>query len=52
MPTPPRTPGATPQFFDGYGNLLGPGLSAVEATALPADVQLPGIVVDRESTPA
>lgn len=37
-----------PEFFDGYGNLLGPGLTPSEAAGLPADVQLPGIVIDRE----
>ncbi len=40
------------EFFDGYGNLLGPGLTASEAADLPADVQLPGIVVDREAARA
>ena len=39
-------------FFDGYGNLLGPGLTADEAAGLPGDVQLPGIVVDRPASPA
>ena len=40
------------EFFDGYGNLLGAGLTPAEAKPLPADVQLPGIVVDRETAPA
>jgi uncharacterized protein (DUF433 family) len=40
------------EFFDGDGNLLGTGLSAAEARGLPGDVQLPGIVVDRESSSA
>ena len=35
-------------FFDGYGNLLGPGLRSDEAAGLPADVQLPGIVLEPE----
>jgi uncharacterized protein (DUF433 family) len=40
------------EFFDGYGNLLGSGLTPDEARALPGDVQLTGIVVDPESTSA
>ena len=40
------------EFFDGSGNLVGAGLTPDEARALPVDVQLPGIVIDRESAPA
>ena len=40
------------EFFDGYGNLLGAGLTPDEARLLPGDVQLPGIVVDREPASA
>lgn len=39
-------------FFDAYGNLLGPGLTDDEAAGLPGDVQLPGIVTAREAARA
>ena len=39
-------------FFDGYGNLLGSGLTPDEAAGLPGDVKLPGIVIDREPASA
>jgi uncharacterized protein (DUF433 family) len=40
------------EFFDAYGNLLGAGLTPEEAQLLPGDVQLPGIVIDREPASA
>jgi uncharacterized protein (DUF433 family) len=39
-------------FFDAYGNLLGPGLTEAEAAGLPSDLQLPGIVIDRAGSAA
>lgn len=34
-------------FFDTAGDLLGPGLSPGEAVSLPADLLVPGIVLER-----
>jgi len=36
------------EFFEADGSLRGPGYSAAEAAALPAQYRRPGIVVDRE----
>ena len=40
------------EFLGPDGSLVGPGLSVADAAVLPEHLRRPGIVIDRESTPA